>query len=125
MKMANKHTKRCSISLLIWDMSIKTTIKYHFIPTKMVMFCLVTKLCLTVCNPMDCTTPGLPVPISSSLPKFMSIALVMPSNHLILCHPLLPSVFPSIRVFTSESALCIRQALAGGSNSIKVSWVDL
>ena len=39
----------------------------------------------------------------------MSIELVMPSNHLILCHPfLLPSVFPSIRVFSNESALCIR-----------------
>ena len=47
--------------------------------------------------------------ISWSLLKLMSIELVMPSNHLILCHPLLlPSVFPSIRVFSSELALCIR-----------------
>ena len=47
---------------------------------------------------------------SRSLPKSMSIELVMPSNHLILCHPLflLPSIFPSIRVFSNESALCIR-----------------
>ena len=47
---------------------------------------------------------------SWSLLKLMSIALVMPSNHLILCHPLLllPSIFPSIRVFTNESALHIR-----------------
>ena len=44
-----------------------------------------------------------------SLLKFMSIESVIPSNHFILCHPLLlPSVFPSIRVFSSESALCIR-----------------
>ena len=45
-----------------------------------------------------------------SLPKLMSIELVMPSNHLILCHPLLllPSIFPSIKVFSNESALCIR-----------------
>ena len=45
-----------------------------------------------------------------SLPKPMSIELVMPSNHLILCHPLLllPSIFPSIRVFSNESALRIR-----------------
>ena len=45
-----------------------------------------------------------------SLPKPMSIELVMPSNHLILCHPLLflPSIFPSIRVFSHESALYIR-----------------
>ena len=47
---------------------------------------------------------------SQSLLKLMSIELVMPSNHLILCHPLLllPSVFPSIRVFSSESVLRIR-----------------
>ena len=46
---------------------------------------------------------------SQSLFKIMSIELVMPSNHLILCRPLLPpSIFPSIRVFSNESALCIR-----------------
>ena len=45
---------------------------------------------------------------SWSLLKLMSIASVMPSNHLILCHPLLPSVFASIRVFSSESVLRIR-----------------
>ena len=48
--------------------------------------------------------------ISQGLLKLMSIELVMPSNHLILCHPLLllPSIFPSIRVFSNESALRIR-----------------
>ena len=47
---------------------------------------------------------------SRSPPKPMSIESVMPSNHFILCHPLLllPSIFPSIRIFSSESALCIR-----------------
>ena len=47
---------------------------------------------------------------SQSLLKFMSIELMMPSNHLILCHPLLllPSILPSIRVFSNESVLCIR-----------------
>ena len=47
---------------------------------------------------------------SQSLPKLMSIGSVMPSNHLMLCRPLLllPSIFPSIRVFSDESALCIR-----------------
>ena len=46
---------------------------------------------------------------SQSLPKLMSIELVMPSNHLILCHPLLlPSIFPSIRIFSNESALHIK-----------------
>ena len=69
-------------------------------------------LCLTLCDPMDCSTPGFSVlfTISWSLLKFMSIELVMPSNHLILCHPLLllPSIFPSTRVFSSESTLGIR-----------------
>ena len=53
---------------------------------------------------------SLSLTISQSLPKFMSIELVMPSNHLILCHPflLLPSIFPSIRVFSNESVLRIR-----------------
>ena len=53
---------------------------------------------------------SLPITNSRSLLKLMSIQLVMPSNHLILCHPLLllPSIFPSIRVFLNKSVLCIR-----------------
>ena len=53
---------------------------------------------------------SLSITSSQSLLKLMSIELVMTPNHLILCHPLLllPSVFPSIRVFSNESALCIR-----------------
>ena len=64
-----------------------------------------------LCDPMDHSTPGLCVHHQLwSLTKLMSIELVMPSNHLILCRPLLllPSTFPSIRVFFSESVLCIR-----------------
>ena len=59
---------------------------------------------------MGCSTPHFPVlPHLQSLLKFMSIELVMPSSHLVLCHPLLlPSIFPSIRVFSNESALHIR-----------------
>ena len=62
------------------------------------------------CDPTDCSMPGLPVHHQlQSLLKLMSIESVMPSNHLILCHPLLPpSVFPSIRIFSNESVLCIR-----------------
>ena len=53
---------------------------------------------------------SLPVTNSRSLLKLMSIELVIPSNHLILCHPLLlpPSIFPRIRVFSNELLLCIR-----------------
>ena len=64
-----------------------------------------------LCDPMDHSTPVLPVHHHfQSLPKLMSIESVMPSNHLILCSPilLLPSIFPSIRIFSNESALHIR-----------------
>ena len=60
---------------------------------------------------MNRSKPGLPVHQNSqSSPKSMSIESVMPSNHLILCHPLLllPSIFPRIRVFSNESVLRIR-----------------
>ena len=60
---------------------------------------------------MDCSTPGFPVlHCLPNLLKLISIESVMPSNHLILCLPLLllPSIFPSIRVFSNESALPIR-----------------
>ena len=74
-------------------------------------FSSVAHLCLTLCDPMNCSTPGLlSITNSQSSPKPMSIESVMPSNHPILCRPLLlmPSIFPSIRVFSNESALCIR-----------------
>ena len=90
---------------------------------------------------MDCSTPGLPV--QHQLPEFTqthAIELVMPSNHLILCCPLLlpHSIFPSIRVFSSESALHIRWPKYWGfsfsispSNeysgliSFRMDWLDL
>ena len=74
-------------------------------------FSSVAQSCPTLCDPMDCSKPGLPVITNSrSLLKLMSIALVMPSNHLILCRRLLvlPSIFPSIRVFSNELVLYIR-----------------
>ena len=71
----------------------------------------VAQSCPTLCDPMNCSTPGLPVHHQlRNSPKLMCIELVMPSSHLILCCPLLllPSVFPNIRVFSTESAFCIR-----------------
>ena len=65
-------------------------------------FSLITQSCLTLCDPMNHSTPGLPVQHHSrSPPKPVSIESVMPSNHPILCCPLflLSSIFPSIRVF--------------------------
>ena len=77
----------------------------------MILFSSVTQSCPTLCDPMDCSTPGLPVHHQSqSLLKLMSMESVMPSSHLILCRPLLllPPIPPSIRVFSNESALPIR-----------------
>ena len=73
----------------------------------------VAQSCPTLCDPMDCSIPGLPVHHqlhSQDLLKLMSIESVMPSNHLILCRPLLllPPILPSIRVFSNKSVLCIR-----------------
>ena len=75
------------------------------------MFSSVAQSCPTLCNPMDCRMPELPV--HHQLPEFtqiIAIELVMPSNHLIFCHPLLllPSIFPSLRVFSKQSVLHIR-----------------
>ena len=103
------------------------------------MYSSVAQLCPTLRNLMDCSTPGLSV--HHQLLKFAQthvIESVMPSNHLILCHPLLllPSIFPSIRVFSNELALCIRWPKSfsfniGPSNehpgliSFRMDWLDL
>ena len=78
---------------------------------KSVQFSSVTQSCRIPVDPMDCSTPGLPVQHQLlEFIKLMSTELVMPSNHPILCRPLLllPSIFPSIRVFSNESVLCIK-----------------
>ena len=106
-----------------------------------VQFFSVTQLCPTFCDPMDCSTPDLPV--HHQLLEFtqtMSIESVMQSNHLILCRPLtlLPSVFPSIRVFSNESVIRIRWLKYwscsfnispsndySGLISFRMDWLDL
>ena len=76
-----------------------------------IQFSSVAQSWLTLCDPMDCAArqPSLSITNSQSLLKLTSIVSVMPSNHLILCRPLLllPSIFPSIRVFSNESAFRI------------------
>ena len=75
------------------------------------LFSSVTQLSLPLCNPMDFSTPGLPVNYQlSKFTQLMATELVMLSNHLILWHAFLlwASIFPSIRIFSNESALCIR-----------------
>ena len=110
--------------------------------------CSVNKLCLTFCNPVDCSMPGLPV-LPSLSPRVCSNSCllipsywcpVMPSNYLILCCPLLllPLIFPSIRVSSSEPALCIRwpkywsfsfsisaSKKSSGLISFRIDWFDL
>ena len=105
-----------------------------------VQFSSVAQLCLTLCDPMDCRTPGLPV--HHQLLEFTqthAIELVMPSNHLILCCPFLPPlIFPSIRVFSNESVLRIRWPKYwsfsfnispsneySGLISFRMDWLDL
>ena len=73
-------------------------------------YCSVTQSCPNLCDPMDCSTSGfLVLHHLLALAQTHPIESVMSSNHLILCRPLLlPSIFPSIRVFSNESALHIR-----------------
>ena len=116
----------------LWEISIK------FLSIR---FSSITQLCSTFCYPMDCSKPGFPV--HHQLPRACSNSyhqVVMPSNHLILCCPrlLLPSIFPSIRTFSNESALHIRwpeywsfsfsvspSNEYSGLISFRIDWLDL
>ena len=116
---------------LIWKISFPISVQ----------FSSVTQSCLTLCDPMDTARQAsLSINNSRSLPKLMSIELVMPSNHLILCHPLLlpPLIFPNIRVFSNELVLRIRWPKYwsfsfsispsneySGLISIRMDWLDL
>ena len=101
-------------------------------------FSSVAQLCPTLCTPWTAARQAsLSITSSWSSPKPMSIESVMPSNHLILCHPLLllPSIFPRIRVFFSGSGLCIRwrcmelqlhhQSLQWTPRTDLADWLDL
>ena len=106
-----------------------------------VQFSSITQSSPTLCNPMNCSTPGLPVHHQlQSLLKPMSIESAVPSNHLILCRPLLllPSIFPSNRVFSNESVFRIRWPKYwsfsfsispsndySGLISFRMDWLDL
>ena len=105
------------------------------------VFSSVTPSCLTLCDPMDCSTPGLPIHHQLlELTQTHVHRVVMPSIHLILCHllPLLPSIFPSIRVFSNESVLPMRWPKYwsfsfnispsneySGLISFRMDWLDL
>ena len=105
----------------------------------MPQFCSVTQSRPILCDPMDCSTPGFPV--HHQLPEFTQTHVHSDAiNHLILCPPLLllPSIFPGIRVFSSESGLCIRWPKYcsfsfsispsneySGLISFRIDWLDL
>ena len=124
----------------------RTLLKCLSSSSNVIQFSSVTQSCPTLCVQLSATPwtaahqASLSITSSQSLPKVMSIELVMPSNHLILCHPLLlpPSIFPSFRVFSNESALCIRwpkdwsfsfnSSLSSeypGLISFRMDWLDL
>ena len=114
---------------------------WTYICTRKVQFSSVAQLCLTLCDPWTTACQAsLSITNSQSLLKLMSIELVIPSNHLILCSPLLllPSVLPSIRVFSSESVLRIKwpkywsfsftispSKEYSGLISFRIDWFDL
>ena len=116
------------------------TIPFHFAVVRL-YFSSIDQLCLTLCDPMDCSIPGIPVHHQLlQSPQLMSTESVMPSNHLILCFPLLllPSIFPSTRVFSNESVLRIRwpkywsfgfsispSNVYSGLISFRMDWLDL
>ena len=77
----------------------------------MFQFSSVAQLCLTLCNFMDCSTPGLPVHhqlLELTQTHVHRVSDAIQSSHLLSSPPPLPSILPSIRVFSNESALCIR-----------------
>ena len=126
-----------SLPLHIWPPWLSCLLPWSFLPH----FNSVAQSCLTLCDPMTAARQAsLSITNSWSLLKLISVESKMPSNHLILCHPLLllPSIFPSIRVFSIESVLCIRwwkdwsfsfsispSNEYSGLISFRIDWLDL
>ena len=121
-----------SSAMSLWRWQVKAEVT---IGNLCYLCCSVAQSCPTLCDPMDCSTPGFPsFAISQSLLKLISTGSVTSSNHFIHSLPLLllPSVFSSIRVFSNESALHILTNFSiSPSNehpwliSFKTGWFDL
>ena len=126
------------LSLLIQEIQFSCSVMFSSM-THLLEFGSLSRVWLCKTPRTAACQASLSVTNSQSLLKLMSIESVMPSNHLILCHPLLlPSVFPSIRVFSNESVLCIRwpKCLSfslsislsneySGLISFRMNWLDL
>ena len=121
----------------LYDNNIKSfihSISFHFLVVQLLSHARLFATPWTAAH-----QASLSFPVSWSLLKLMSTELVMPSNHLILCRPLLPSILPSIRVFSSESALHISSQILklklqhstsvsneySGLISFRIHWFDL
>ena len=130
--------KTCPKIVVCWPLFYSMQIIPYI--SESIQFSLVTQLRTTLCDPIDCSSPGFLVTSSRSLLKLKSIELAMPSNHLILCRSILlpPLIFPSIRVFSKESVLCIRWPKYwsfnfsispsneySGLSSFRMDWFDL
>ena len=124
-------------------MTVNLSKKYYggiYFYNHSVQFSSITQSCLTLCDTWTAACQAsLSITNSRSLLRLMSFAAVMPFSHFILCHPLLlPSNFPSIRVFFNESVLCIRWPKHwnfsfnvspsneySGLISFRINWLDL
>ena len=96
---------------MVWELSKHQNYLQGWLKCRSVQFSSVAQLCLTLAIPWTAACQvSLSITNPRSLPKLISTESVMPSNNLILCCPLLllPSIFPSIRIFSNESALCMR-----------------
>ena len=147
--MAESEEELKSLLMKVKEKSEKASLKLNIQKTKITAFSLISSVqfssvaqsCPTLCDHVDCSMPGFH--LHHQLPELTQThvhRVSMPSNHLILCCPvlLLPSVFPSIRVFSNESVLCIRwpkyrsfSFIISPSNeysgliSFRMDWFDL
>ena len=133
-----KVVRSCNGGKTVFPKAVLGELDIH-LPSNEAQFSSITQSCPTLCDQWAAAGQTfLFINNSQSLLKLMSIELMMPSNHLILCRPLLllPSIFPSVRIFSNESALRIRWPKYWSFNispsnehsgliSFRMDWLDL
>ena len=138
--LSQRSLKAVSFLFILFSIFCSAAVISNILPCRSFIYsccCSLAQLCLTLCDSMDCSMPGFSVlHHPQSLFKLLSIGQVMPFNHLILSHPLLLLLFPSMRVFSSQSALHIRwpkywsfssnpSVEYSGLISFRIDWFDL